>query len=68
MHTLPPVPLKSQQVRLWDVFVLGPFMLWFGWAAQGVPEWARYAMMIAGITTVAYNGANYLRLSEEGST
>ena len=52
--------LKSQNVRLIDVFLLGPFMVWFGINATGVPEWAGTLMIISGIGTIIYNGRNYL--------
>jgi hypothetical protein len=51
---------KSQAVRLVDVFVLGPFMAWFGWRAEAMPAWARVALVASGVATVAYNGRNYL--------
>jgi len=52
---------KTQQIRLLDVFAVGPFMVWFGSAAKG-PEWAKVAMIVLGALTITYNGANYLRL------
>jgi len=53
-------PMKAQSVRLVDVFVLGPFMVWAGLRATTLPEWARTALVVSGILTVVYNGANYL--------
>lgn len=52
--------MKSQNVRLVDVFLLGPFMIWFGATAQIVPEIAKTIMIISGIGTIIYNGRNYL--------
>jgi len=52
--------LKSQNVRLVDVFLLGPFMVWFGINATVVPEWTSTLMIISGIGTIIYNGRNYL--------
>lgn len=52
--------MKSQDIRLIDVFVLGPFMVWFALKARGVPEWARYVMLASGVLTSVYNGVNYL--------
>lgn len=52
--------MKAQSVRLVDVFVLGPLMVWYAGASRG-PEWARAALGVAGLLTIAYNGANYLR-------
>ena len=50
--------MKTQTVRLLDVFALGPFMVW---AAQQVrPPWARDMLVVSGVLTMLYNGANYL--------
>ncbi len=51
---------KSQLIRLVDVFLLGPFMVWFGVKAVGVPEWAGILMIVFGVLTIVYNGRNYL--------
>jgi len=52
---------KTQEVRLMDIFLLAPFMVYFGATATGVPQWAKFAMIISGILTAWYNGRNYLR-------
>jgi len=52
-----------QEIRLVDVFLLGPFMIWFGIAANGVPEWAGILMVVSGVLTIVYNAKNYLRNS-----
>ena len=52
---------KTQEIRLLDIFVLSPFMIWFGATATGVPQWAKFVMVISGILTALYNGRNYLR-------
>ena len=51
---------KSQPVRLVDVFLLGPFMVWFGVIATGVSSIFKIIMIISGIATIIYNGWNYL--------
>ena len=51
---------KSQPVRLVDIFLLGPFMIWFGLIATGVSVTFKVIMVISGIATVIYNGRNYL--------
>lgn len=57
--------MKTQTIRLVDVFLLGPFMIWFG-AKADMPEWARWTMIAAGAGTILYNGTNYIRASEGG--
>jgi len=51
--------MKPQYVRLVDVFLLGPFMIWFGYRST-LPAWPKLLMMAAGVGTIAYNGRNYL--------
>ena len=51
---------KSQLVRLLDVFALGPFMVYFAYEAQNVDEAAKAFLAASGVTTVLYNGQNYL--------
>ena len=58
---------KSQNVRLFDVVALGPFMIWFADQADDSPEWARWALALTGVATIAYNGLNYVRNVERPS-
>jgi len=51
--------VKSQTVRLWDIFVLGPFSIWFAHRATQMPAWARIALGTYGVGTMLYNGYNY---------
>lgn len=65
--SVPTCDVKGQTVRLWDVFALGPFMVWFGLRAKEMPTAARVILVGSGIATVAFNGVNYLRLREPGA-
>ncbi len=56
--------VKGQAVRLVDVFVLGPFMIWFAARAHGMPASARVALAVGGATTIVFNGVNYMRLRD----
>jgi hypothetical protein len=56
-----------QSARLSDIFLLGPFMIWFGAAAQGVPRWAKWAMMASGVLTITFNARNYRLVSQAGA-
>ncbi len=55
---------KPQNVRLADVFVLGPLSIWFGVKAEEMPTWARVAMIAYGVGTIGYNAKNYLENEE----
>lgn len=52
--------MKGQQVRLLDVFFLGPVMTYTGLRARGIPPWVKMIMVLGGVMTIAYNGQNYL--------
>lgn len=56
---------KPQNVRLADIFILGPFSIWFGAKAKEMPSWARAAMIAYGAATIGYNAKNYLEISEK---
>lgn len=51
--------MKTQDVRLIDVLVLGPFMIYAGLKLKD--PWMRTAMIAAGGATIAYNWQNYRR-------
>lgn len=55
--------VKTQRVRLMDVFLLGPFMVFAAVKLHGAGHRKTAALMaVAGIGTSAYNARNYLRV------
>lgn len=50
---------KSQNIRLLDVFVIGPMIIYAGTFKQ-LPFWLRGGLVVIGVCTIAYNGKNYL--------
>lgn len=52
--------VKAQPVRLLDVFVIGPLMVWGGYAldARG-RHVGGVVLALFGLTTIAYNARNY---------
>jgi len=61
-------PMKAQPIRLVDVFLLGPFMMWAG--AKMVKtegQLAGWAMLLSGVGTILYNGKNYLEIAGESN-
>lgn len=52
---------KSQIVRLYDVFLLAPFLFYVGHKAKGIKEWQRYGVYAIALTTILYNGRNYIK-------
>ena len=52
---------KAQPVRLFDVLVLGPWLLWLGARHRtSLHPIERAGLVTAGALTIAYNAKNYL--------
>jgi len=51
------VGVKSQLVRLMDVFILGPLLIWVGWKSETIVD---YFLVFIGAATMAYNYKNWL--------
>ena len=57
----------TQNIRLLDIFGVGPLMIYAGMKTEDeLPHWVRGALVLFGITTIGYNGMNYLSVREEG--
>lgn len=52
--------MKPQSVRLADVFIIGPLMVWGGLQLPPKHRVAGGALALLGVATVLYNGRNYL--------
>ena len=52
--------MKSQTVRLLDVFAIGPLMIWGGLKATRSNEALGILLAATGVLTILYNGKNYL--------
>lgn len=54
--------VKAQGIRLGDVFLIGPLMMWGG--ARAIPQQplAGLALLLAGMGTIALNGVNYRKI------
>ena len=52
--------VKSQFMRLADVFVYGPFLILTGLLLQDVNIWIRVGLVAFGAGTMSYNLRNYL--------
>jgi len=50
---------KSQQVRLIDVFIISPILIYAG-TQKSLPTWLRYSLLGIGVATAYYNGKNYI--------
>ena len=56
--------MKTQEIRLIDVFILGPFMVWAGYELGKKKDLygAGMALALSGVATIYYNGNNYLQV------
>ena len=50
---------KTQNIRLIDVFWLGPVMILS--SRYPIPPVLRYTLLIGGVATILYNANNYLK-------
>ena len=53
---------KAQGVRLFDVFALGPAMIYAGYKLDNRALGA--FITLAGLGTIIFNGANYMRIEQ----
>lgn len=54
--------IKSQKVRAFDIYALGPFMMWYSVKSKGMGRWPRRALFISGFMTMLYNYENYKKV------
>jgi len=52
--------MKSQHIRLLDVYLIGPLMIAGGARSRLGNPWATL-LVVSGVLTMLYNGANYLK-------
>lgn len=57
--------MKTQTIRLIDVFALGPFMMYFAYQAKSMSDYERVALGLAGLLTITYNCNNYVMAERE---
>jgi len=51
---------EKQVVRVIDVFVLGPFLIYVS-TIKSLPKHIRVMLLLIGILTIIYNGNNYIK-------
>ena len=52
---------KSQNIRLIDVFIIAPFLIYVAYRNKSLTDWEKIGLYIIGIATLYYNGKNYLK-------
>lgn len=53
--------VSKQQVRLLDVFVVAPFLIYTSTLKGNPSKWVRLSLLVLGVATLVYNGSNYLK-------
>jgi len=56
--------VKPQAVRVLDVFVIGPLMIWGGLAARRSSNLAGLSLAGLGVATIWYNRRNWRRVRD----
>lgn len=56
---------KTQDIRLMDVFAIGPLMIWAGLSKKKLPPLVKNLMVVIGIGTIIYNFNNFVVESKE---
>ena len=52
---------SKQNIRIVDIFILRPFLVYAGLKKSGLPLWIKSGLVISGLSTFAYNGINFLK-------
>ena len=55
---------RYQYVRLVDVFVLAPAMVYAS-SFKSLPDYIRLILLVSGICTLVFNGINYIDIKKE---
>jgi len=54
--------VKAQGVRLADIFIFGPLMLYAG-MGKDTPQWVKVGMLLLGGGTIIYNLVNFFEVA-----
>ena len=60
--------MKGQAVRVLDVVVLGPVLMWLASQRRPLPPGERATLWVIGAGTVLYNLSNYLEIAKQRGT
>jgi hypothetical protein len=60
-----PWPVKAQTIRVLDVALIGPLMIWGGLKVREDNPTAGTALAAFGVSTIVYNAVNYGRIQEQ---
>lgn len=55
----------SQKVRLFDIYALGPLLLYAATRRAPLGRWTRRTLFVAGIMTIVYNWKRYRTIKQD---
>ena len=55
--------LRDQRERAFDIYALGPFLIWAGMQKRPLGKWSRRTLIAAGFMTLVYNWTRYKELA-----
>jgi len=58
-----PQELKPQGLRLFDVFIRGPYLIYLSNKKKNMTKNERKILMVMGISIIGYEGFNYLTIA-----
>lgn len=58
---------KSQNIRMLDIIIIGPLMIYFGWNSNHVLLILRLVLIFFGATTITYNLKNFLKIKQQNT-
>lgn len=58
-------PIKPQWIRIADVTVIGPWMMYAGGRKSNLPAFFRLGLFVFGALTITYNGYNWIQINRQ---
>jgi hypothetical protein len=55
---------NTQMIRLIDVFLIGPLLIYTSFQ-KSLPNWLRVSLLVIGVSTILYNGNNYVKSKQK---
>lgn len=56
---------KDQKVRAFDIYALGPFLIWASLQKKALGPWSRKTLFVAGAMTLVYNWKRYRTMNAD---
>lgn len=57
-------PNKTQLIRIVDVLILAPFLVYSGTRKSNLPKFFKMGLVVSGVLTGVYNARNYYLIQQ----